>query len=165
MLLRARHERAIVRFAPLDELLVAREHRVDYLVQDVLGRLAEELRVRVQRLVVLCIESSAMLHELLAARAWFDQWHGALPFRKEVAAAVTFSRRCARRGERPAADPAPCRVDDECEGPCVRTDKTRSRGVSDPLRDSRGAKSGAADAGSLTPRLPSNTDPTVTAGS
>src|SRR5262249_15797316 len=129
-----RHERAIVRFPPFDELLVARENRIDYLVQDVFGRLAEELRVRVQRLVVLCIESSAMLHELLAARAWFDQCHGAPPFRKEVAAVVTSSRRCARRGKRPAAEPAPCRVDDECEGPCVRTDKTRSRGRERPLR-------------------------------
>jgi len=36
---------------------------------------------------------------------------------------------------------------------------------SDPWRDSRGAKSGAADAGSLTPRLPSDTDPTPAAGS
>src|SRR5688500_17159048 len=67
-----------MRLSPLYELLVASEHGVNNLVQDVLGRLAEELRVRVQRFVVLAVESRSMFHELLAARAWLDQWHGAL---------------------------------------------------------------------------------------
>src|SRR4051795_1390948 len=67
-----------MRLPPLYELLVASEHGVDHLVQHVLGRLAEELGVRVQRFVVFAVESRSVLHELLAARAWLDQWHGAL---------------------------------------------------------------------------------------
>src|SRR5688572_27740975 len=67
-----------MRLPPLYELLVASEHGVDHLVQDVLGRLPEELRVRIQRFVVLAVESRSMLHQLLAARARLDQWHRAL---------------------------------------------------------------------------------------
>src|SRR5687768_11276481 len=67
-----------MRLPPLDELLVASEHGVDHLVQDVLGRFAQELRVRIQGLVVLAVESGSVLDELLAARAWLDQWHDAL---------------------------------------------------------------------------------------
>src|SRR2546428_719941 len=67
-----------MRLPPLHELFVASEHGIDHLIQDVLGRFAQELRVRIQGLVVLAIESGSVLDELLAARAWLDQWHGAL---------------------------------------------------------------------------------------
>lgn len=67
--------------------------------------------------------------------------------------------------ERPAAEQAPCRVDDECERLCVRTEKTRSLGVSDPLPTGPGRSPGAAEAGSLTPRLPPNRRTPTAAGS
>src|SRR5688572_30499543 len=67
-----------MRLSPLRELLVASEHRVDYLIEHVLGRFTEELRVRIQRLVVLGVESCAVFHELLTARARLDQWHSTL---------------------------------------------------------------------------------------
>src|SRR5688500_4881343 len=84
-----------MRLPPLDELLVASEHGVNHLVQDVLGRFAQELSVRVQRFIVLAIESCAVLHELLAARARLDQWHGILRFRKMWTMAATVSTCCA----------------------------------------------------------------------
>src|SRR5436190_3634290 len=87
----------LLRGSPLHELLVAGEHGIDQLVQDVLGRLAQDVCVRVQRLVVLAIEPGPMLDELLAARAWLDQWHGAVSFTKVDATVVTVSRRGARR--------------------------------------------------------------------
>ena len=59
----------MVHGSPLHELLVAREHGHDQLVQDVLGRLAQEVCVRMKRLVALAIEPGSMLHELLGACA------------------------------------------------------------------------------------------------
>ena len=145
-----------MRLAPLDELLVAREHGVDHLVQHVLGRLAQELRVRVQRLVVLAIESRAVLHELLAARARLDQWHGALRFRKMCATVGDrLEALCATSG-RPAAGPAPCRVDDACAGH-VRPDERdtqpgRERPPRDRARDRvRGVAEGVAHAPAASP--------------
>src|SRR5688500_15553098 len=67
-----------MRLSPLGELLVASEHSVNHLIEHVLGRLTEELRVRIQRLVVLAVEPCAVFHELLAARARLDQWHSTL---------------------------------------------------------------------------------------
>ncbi len=87
----------MVHGSPLHELLVAREHGIDQLVQDVPGRLALEACVRIQRLVALAIEPGSMLHELLTARARLDQWHDALSFTKVDATVVTVSRRGARR--------------------------------------------------------------------
>ena len=66
--------------SPRHELLIFGEHRVNELVQDVLGRLAKEVRVRVERFICLAVESCDVSHQLLAARAGFDEWHGA-PFR------------------------------------------------------------------------------------
>ena len=62
--------------APRLKLLVLREHGVDHLVQHVVGRLAEELRVGVQRLVRLAIEPCDVPDQLLASRARFDERHG-----------------------------------------------------------------------------------------
>src|SRR4051812_46609883 len=149
---RAWHERALMRLAPLHELLVASEHGVDHLIQDVLGRFAQELRVRIERLVVLAIESRAVLHELFAARSRLDQWHDVLRSGRSCDVGH-ISRRCARRAGIPLRDQALCRVDDECAVTFVRTNETRSRGVSDPVRAGLRAKSGAAETGSLTPRL------------
>src|SRR5688572_14219260 len=87
----------LVRSPPLHELLVAREHGINQLVQDVLGRFPHEVCVRVQRLVVLPIEPSPMLHDLLPARARLDQWHGTFSLKNVDGTVVTVSRRGARR--------------------------------------------------------------------
>ena len=87
--------------APLNELLVTREHGIDQLIEHVLGRLAQEVGIRVQRLVVLAIESGAVLHELLAARARLDQRHGAS--RSGRRAATTVRTTCT--GSRGVSDP------------------------------------------------------------
>jgi hypothetical protein len=63
---------------PREKVLVLREHRVDKLVQDVLSRLAEEVRIRIERFVCLAIEPCDVPHKLFAARARFDQWHRTL---------------------------------------------------------------------------------------
>src|SRR5438128_1272023 len=69
---RPRHARLRMRGSPLDEILVLGEDRVDHLVEHVFGGFAEKVRVRVQRLVVLAIETCPMLHKLLAAGARLD---------------------------------------------------------------------------------------------
>ena len=75
--------------------------------------------------------------------------------REEVATVGTPSRGAVRDDAGiPLRDQAACRVDDECAVTFVRTNETRSRGVSDPLGAGLRAKSGAAETGSLTPRLP-----------
>jgi hypothetical protein len=51
--------------APLQEILVLREHGIDRLIEDVLGRLAEKVRVRIQGLVAFVIEARAMAHRRL----------------------------------------------------------------------------------------------------
>jgi len=61
--------------APLDELLVLRQHRVDHLVQHVVGGLSEERRVRVQRFAVLSIKSRDVAEDLLSSGPWFDERH------------------------------------------------------------------------------------------
>jgi len=61
--------------APLDELLVLRQHRVDHLVQHVVGGLSKERRIRVQRFVVLSIEPRDVAEDLLSAGPWFDERH------------------------------------------------------------------------------------------
>src|SRR5687768_5742988 len=62
-----------VRCPPLQEILVPGEDGVDHLVKHVLGWFADEVRVRVQRLVRLMIQARPMPDELLAASARFDQ--------------------------------------------------------------------------------------------
>src|SRR5262249_2159552 len=64
-----------MRGPPLQELFVLREHGVDYLIEHVLGRLAEKVGVCVQRFVVLAIEASPMFHQLLAASPRLNQRH------------------------------------------------------------------------------------------
>jgi len=61
--------------APLDELLVLRQHSVDHLVQHVVGGLSKERRIRVQRFVVLSIEPRDVAEDLLSAGPWFDERH------------------------------------------------------------------------------------------
>jgi hypothetical protein len=61
--------------APLDELLVLRQHRVDHLVQHVVGGLSKERRVRVQRFAVLSIKSRDVAEDLLSSGPWFDERH------------------------------------------------------------------------------------------
>ena len=61
--------------APLHELLVSRQHRVDHLVQDVVGGLSKERRIRVQRFNVLPIESPDVAEDLLSSGPWFDERH------------------------------------------------------------------------------------------
>src|SRR5438093_13619088 len=61
--------------SPLQELFVLCEHGVDHLIEYVLGRLAEKVRVRVQRFVVLTIKASPMFDKLLAASSRLDQRH------------------------------------------------------------------------------------------
>src|SRR5882672_6781672 len=63
---------------PRQEFLVLREHRLNELIDHVLGRFTEEVRVCVQGLVVLAIEARDVPHELLPACAWFDHRHGRL---------------------------------------------------------------------------------------
>lgn len=58
------------------EFLVPRQDGIDDLVQHVVGRLAEEMGVGVQRLVGLAIESRDVPDQLLATRAGFDERHG-----------------------------------------------------------------------------------------
>lgn len=54
----------------------------------------------------------------------------------------------------PVAVLATCPVDGACADYFVRTNETRSRGVSDPHRRWPGTGSGGWQRGSLTPRLP-----------
>src|SRR5262245_8317730 len=61
--------------APLRELLIPGQHRVDDLIEHVVRRLAEKGRVRVQRLRVLSIEPRDMTDDLFSAGAWFDERH------------------------------------------------------------------------------------------
>jgi hypothetical protein len=61
---------------PVDKLPVLRQYGVDQLVQHVLGRLAEKVRIGVQGLVVLLIQPRAMFNEMLPPRAGFNHWHG-----------------------------------------------------------------------------------------
>src|SRR3954471_15666475 len=75
------------------------------------------------------------------------------PVGKKLRRWAPIPRRCARRAGIPLRDQAPCRIDDECAVTFVRTNETRSRGVSDPVRAGLRAKSGAAETGSLPPRL------------
>src|SRR5207249_364527 len=70
-----RHEGLGMGSSPLQELFVLREHGIDYLIEHVLRRFAEKVRVCIERFVVLAIEPSPMLDELLAARARLDQRH------------------------------------------------------------------------------------------
>src|SRR5258708_3961865 len=64
--------------APLHELLVSCQHSVDHLIEYVIGRLAEERRVRMQRPGVLSIEPGDMAKDLLSAGPWFDERHSTL---------------------------------------------------------------------------------------
>ena len=59
---------------------------------------------------------------------------------------------CATQGG-PLPDQAPCPVDDACAVSFVRTNETRSRGVSDPRRTGLGTGFGGWQRGSFTPRL------------
>src|SRR3954471_2713144 len=64
---------------PFCELLVFAQHRVDHLIEHVVGRLAEERRVRMQRFCVLSIEPRDMADDLFSAGPWFDERHLVTP--------------------------------------------------------------------------------------
>ena len=61
--------------APCLEVLVLAEHRVDDLIEHVIGRLSDELGVGKQGLVRLAIEPRDVPDQLLSTRARFDQRH------------------------------------------------------------------------------------------
>jgi hypothetical protein len=61
--------------APLHELLVSGQNHVDRLVQDVVGGLSKERRIRMQRFDVLSIEPRDVAEDLLSAGPWFDERH------------------------------------------------------------------------------------------
>src|SRR4051794_27104457 len=63
---------------PLHELLVLRQDSVDHLIEHVVGRLAEERRVRMQRLGVFSIEPRDVADDLFSAGPWFDKRHSTL---------------------------------------------------------------------------------------
>src|SRR3954447_639779 len=83
-----RYVRVGVIGAPLHELLVSRQHRVDHLVQDVVGGLAKERRIRMQRFDVLAIEPCDVTEDLLSAGPWFDERHSTPLLTQERAFAV-----------------------------------------------------------------------------
>jgi hypothetical protein len=62
---------------PCLEVLVLGEDRIDYLIEHVVGRLAEELGVGEQRFVRLAIQPDDVPDQLLASRTWFDERHAA----------------------------------------------------------------------------------------
>ena len=68
-----------MRFAPTQIFLVSSENVIDHLIENVLSGFADEVCVRVERLVSLMIEARSVPHELLAARPWLDQCHAAGP--------------------------------------------------------------------------------------
>ena len=70
-----RYVRVSVIGAPFREVFISREHRVDHLIEHVVGRLAEERRVRMQRLGVFSIEPSEVAEDLFSAGPWFDERH------------------------------------------------------------------------------------------
>src|SRR5437660_10522938 len=72
---RSWHIRVRMLGAPGQKFLVFCQHRINQLIDDIVRRLAEELRVRVQRLVVLTIQPRNMSHELFASCARFDHRH------------------------------------------------------------------------------------------
>ena len=71
-----RHKRLAMLTAPRLKLLVLCQYGVDHLVQHVVGGFAEKVRVGIQRLVALAIESRDVPDQLLATRARFDDRHG-----------------------------------------------------------------------------------------
>src|SRR4051812_34064794 len=73
---------------PFCELLVFAQHRVDHLIEHVVGRLAEERRVRMQRFCVLSIEPRDMADDLFSAGPWFDERHWSLLLTQERALEV-----------------------------------------------------------------------------
>src|SRR6185503_3405746 len=87
------------------------------------------------------------------------------PFGKKLQLRPPDSRCYEERAGIPLRDPQAWRVDDERAVTFVRTNETRSRGVSDPIGAGLRAKSGAAGTGSLTPRLPRTPSSTAASGS
>src|SRR5437899_6469860 len=72
---RRRHIRVAMLSTPGNKILVLGQDGINELIDHVIGWLAEELRVRVQRLVVLAIETRNVPYKLLAARTRFDHRH------------------------------------------------------------------------------------------
>jgi len=96
-----RHVRVSVFGSPLHEFLVLGEHGVDNLVQHVVRGLAEERRVRVQRLGVLSIESRDVPQDLFPAGSRFDERHPTLLLTQKCVRnagrdLASFARRSAR---------------------------------------------------------------------
>src|SRR5262245_33810244 len=87
------------------------------------------------------------------------------PVWKKLRLWAAVSRRCARQTSDPLHDQAAGRVDDERAVTFVRTNETRSRGVSDPIGAGLRAKLGPAEPGSLTPRLPRTPSSPAASGS
>src|SRR6478609_8402473 len=76
------HERFTMTSSPVQVVLVPPKHGVDDLVQHVLGRFTDKLRVCVQRLIRFVIQSCSVPNQLLSACARLDQGHEFDPSRK-----------------------------------------------------------------------------------
>jgi hypothetical protein len=136
--------------SPRGEFFITSEHGGHNLIEHVLGRLLQELRVSRDRLVVLAIQSRAVF-----SRAGLPRVRGLIngiapSVREEDGYVDTLLRHDTRRAGDPPRDQAPWHIHEDAAVTCVRTNETRSRGVSDLPRATPRAKSGAADPGSLT---------------
>ena len=63
---------------PGDELSILAEDCIDELIEDVVGRFGDEFCVRVERLVVLLIETHNVAYDALASSARLDYRHDGL---------------------------------------------------------------------------------------
>src|SRR5438105_3127811 len=61
--------------APGDKVTILGNRRVDELIEDVIGGVADEARVEHERVAIRFLQSADMAHGLDPIRARFDQWH------------------------------------------------------------------------------------------